>query len=677
MAVKLVESATLKSTLNGSESIGIAEDKRVTPDVLFNYFNSVDQIIDVTHPPEGLTPAVGDAEVINGVPTMSGGIPQKVGGGNATDNSTALQAIAEYMDGDKSKRYILFFPAGNYGYFTNKWIPNTDVIIYGPNASVFCYNNPGAVSANITWATGEGDIFHDVLRGDQSTYPPDPGVFFNTVEAGSQTLTLTTLSDHSRFDAGDRAFIYGYNQQVAGSPPNPRYFEWIKIVSKDTGTGVLTLEKKLRYRYDSTWYHDTVSQCGKPQIISLDRTNYRYPKLFMISGLTILDNPVEAGDGAGLVTCAEQVVLDNVKHGGYLTPSMSRLHRTLGGSYAATDLDKMCNTVHMDGVEIQRHLYAGTGINELSFENGIINGYVSVASKIFRLINNQINMTADAGNQAWLQDRRTTPVSQMTIRNNRILVADNLPYAVDNLPDITITIKSSSAGQIKVDVANSGPFYAVDVGTILISSDSLTRRRVTGVGFDGTDHIINHDGGNTFTGTVSCSSIIDIDVDDSNIIVGPGQRANQSWKRLRNNVKNHHKDYPIVLKGKPNRTEANRRIIYAPTNIILTKVEFILHAKSGSSDTTHEYYLNVKTASGDGFTTVFTGITQTSGAWVIVDVQAGTAQWSSGDWTNNTAAAFTGRVNFAELIVSPGSGTDATYADDTKLPEFEARFYGL
>jgi hypothetical protein len=79
-----------------------------------------------------------------------------------------------------------------------------------------------------------------------------------TVSAGSSSVTLLNPSQTSLFSVGRYALIAGFDlqglwQSPYGYPPNPHFFEYVKIASVDKSTGIITFETSLGNTYKSTW----------------------------------------------------------------------------------------------------------------------------------------------------------------------------------------------------------------------------------------------------------------------------------------------------------------------------------------------------------------------------------------------------------------------------------------
>lgn len=85
-----------------------------------------------------------------------------------------------------------------------------------------------------------------------------------SVSAGATTVTLTDPSWSSRFstvDGSNWIAVTGFDTQGLwkpfgqgyGFPPNPYFYEYVKVININAGTGVLTLDRALVNTYLSTW----------------------------------------------------------------------------------------------------------------------------------------------------------------------------------------------------------------------------------------------------------------------------------------------------------------------------------------------------------------------------------------------------------------------------------------
>lgn len=625
------------------------------------------KIIDVTNPPDGLPPIIGDS-IFDGIRSIA-----SIG----IDNSLALAALRDYCEIDKTIPRTWYFPKGVYCYEDNKWFPNIDHFeIFSTDHAVLACTKSGLASGDITWAAGSGDIFRDTQRTSHSTYIPHMGYRINSVSAGQKFVTLSNPSEHSNFAIGNRVFLHGYNQQLhnAGYPPNSRYFEWNRITNINVITGEITLQRTTKNAYRKDWLYNNVSENGPVKLVNLDRPNYRYPEFIKLKGIRIASNP-NADSATGLALIAHKVLVENIIHHGYLWPQQTQIMNIIGGYFEKTnDLDKLVEFLKISNIKSDSDLGAATNINNIYVHDSKFRGKCSLGAKNQRIIGNVFDLSDKKdGFGGWLQDRQTTPVHYLTARNNRIIYKGEMINHINNGLVNKTPVKSSSIGEFKVDIANTGGYSTLDLGTHIESSNGKVKATVTSLGFDGVDLYVKHSNDVIFTDFVYSSSFIKIDIDNSNQISYKIEN-DRTWKRYSNS------SGLSKFSGTPNLYRKNRRIIPMPRWSTLQKVEFTLKKSSKSVDSNHAYMLLAKTSKSEKATQIFAGNSKTTHDKVIVDVQTGSGSWTSG-WTSKVTNSFSGRINFMELwiasgVVPNGSMNDPTYTNENQLPEFEIIFYG-
>lgn len=80
----------------------------------------------------------------------------------------------------------------------------------------------------------------------------------STVSAGATQVTAITGSEAGLMTVGNYAVVLGLDMQGAfnsdyGYPPNPAFHDYVKVLTRNTGTGVVTFDVPLNYDYKSTW----------------------------------------------------------------------------------------------------------------------------------------------------------------------------------------------------------------------------------------------------------------------------------------------------------------------------------------------------------------------------------------------------------------------------------------
>jgi hypothetical protein len=123
------------------------------------------------------------------------------------------------------------------------------------------------------------------------TNSSNPKVATALKDATTVTVTAPSVaSDLAQYSVGETIAIMALNIQYNGYPPNMYCFDFIKIVTRDTTTGVMTFTPALRYDYYSTFpeYSNGSSSDehpgGAPRLAKLDRNGYSWDVEHLFEG---------------------------------------------------------------------------------------------------------------------------------------------------------------------------------------------------------------------------------------------------------------------------------------------------------------------------------------------------------------------------------------------------------
>jgi hypothetical protein len=86
-----------------------------------------------------------------------------------------------------------------------------------------------------------------------SFYVPVPMYRINTAAIGATSVTTITAADAGNLVAGEHVMVGSFDQQFAGQPPGLRYFDYVKVVSVNAGTGAVVLDRALRWPHRSDY----------------------------------------------------------------------------------------------------------------------------------------------------------------------------------------------------------------------------------------------------------------------------------------------------------------------------------------------------------------------------------------------------------------------------------------
>jgi hypothetical protein len=199
-----------------------------------------------------------------------------------------------------------------------------------------------------------------------------------TVSAGSQSVTLLTPSQSSLFRVGNYAVITGLDlqglwQRPYGFPPNPHFFEYVKVTAIDAGTGVVTFETPLRNTYKSTWpnYNSgnafEVDAGGPATLYALHpswdtEVEYR--------GLTIAQ-PNSQTYAVGRSVTYRDVTFTGAHCG---IPTENQLWQAINSDFSTCtmEVDKIITTMALDGVTIRKIYVQSSSTDLMTIKNSTI-----------------------------------------------------------------------------------------------------------------------------------------------------------------------------------------------------------------------------------------------------------------------------------------------------------------
>lgn len=196
-------------------------------------------------------------------------------GSHASDkaNSIAMNAFGAWAraESDAGRAVHLMVPPGVYHYDSvsaANWLRGIRKLTVSAYGARFINTNPG---------------------GQAWTQSADPLLYRNSSNPrvsralkGATTLAAVTPSELAQFGVGETILIMGLNLQYNGYPPNMHCFDFIKIVTVDSISGVMTFAPSLEYDYLPTFpeYSNGGSSDehpgGAPRLAKLDRNGFTW-----------------------------------------------------------------------------------------------------------------------------------------------------------------------------------------------------------------------------------------------------------------------------------------------------------------------------------------------------------------------------------------------------------------
>lgn len=208
----------------------------------------------------------------------------------STDNATALMQMRSDLAGLGKPFYTLIFPVGEIRYSNNRWLYNIQRFRLEGNGSTFRTIYAG--SDNATGRTVfNGNMFQNNVLAYVGTQTWTTSYPFATASAGAVSITSIPAANDANCIAGNRALLYGFDNTGAAYPPGCRS-SWVVILSRDTGTGVITFTMPLDQSWNSAWWDDVFgvfgngTAVGRPRISFLDRSDFNYCRYAEFNNMT-------------------------------------------------------------------------------------------------------------------------------------------------------------------------------------------------------------------------------------------------------------------------------------------------------------------------------------------------------------------------------------------------------
>jgi hypothetical protein len=420
-------------------------------------------------------------------------------GDGSTDDGPALLRLRDYMSTLPDKHFSVLFPPGTYVTSATKWLDGALSVTLDGQGAALKSISPG------------GDTFAIYQMGviNPGSGSLTSGSRFRGAVVGAMDIRLVSAADAALFAPGMRVILWGMDIQFGGLPPNFRYFEWNQVASVNAATATLGLTYPLKNSYDNDWWDTDLSAyygpqwiIGKPRILPLERTNYRYPKLLEIRGMRFLNHPTKH---TAIASTVEQIRLIEVETDSNVSiwPSQNRMAEYIDCIVNRTgnEFDKLCDFVHVRGGRWNKIGDGGTGINRVLIENVDLRGSVVLSARQVETVSSEFNLSqAPFGvvGLAW----GDFSSERIMFRNNRINLASATVSGTENAQmacyvntDImrTFTVEDVSAlGAIRLayNDVNRNMIKLIGAGTWIYKPDCTNYGVITRISFDGSNFLL-------------------------------------------------------------------------------------------------------------------------------------------------------------------------------------------
>lgn len=335
-------------------------------------------------------------------------------------------------------------------------------------------------------------------------------VLLATVNSGSSTVTLLDPSKLALWAVGDWALIAGLAPQAGiGYPPNPMFFEFVQVLSKNVGAGTITFVSPLTNTYKSTWpVHPSSSafeadQGGPATLYSLGQnwvTNQEY------RGLTI--SQVGQTYAVGQYITYRDVTFTGTACG---IPTQNYLFRLINMTMTncSMEVDKVIQTAVFDNVTIRSIDFQSASINNFTITDSSITNFINGTPRVTTITGSNINSFSPgahsygASGEVTISDTVLTSITPLGASQSDINVRGSWVLGKLSVPkNFTITSAADNgSGLIRLLVSSTTGYstgFVTDI-TVLAGSASCSGVKTLTV-VDGTHFDIQ---GSTFSATCS------------------------------------------------------------------------------------------------------------------------------------------------------------------------------
>jgi hypothetical protein len=426
-------------------------------------------------------------------------------GDGAADNTPCVDKVGEYMA--KHPGTIAVFSPGKYVYKDAFWITGKvtsgKILGYGAYFENDLKSNWDVETAAMV--VGSDIWYHKTAWNPSGTNVP--AHLIRSAPAGSKTIELSAASDAAHFFAGCHVIVAGSDEMNYGYPPAERYFDYETVTAVEANTGVLTLDHALVNSYDSRWSNQLNSSVatptGAPAVTPIDGTGGGWIDMFVIEGVTFLDNPnhrqADGVNGAVYIQGVGDFECIKCSVGSLVPHESFRVKFTDSKIVDSTEPDKELDTLMIQGGTVNA-ISECVSVNHLIVRDSVIGGATGTCVAKHQLFEgNSINsddgyvMIRPTGGTAPFE-----PVQTISVRDNTFFPRKPLSglvegYNIGQFSPSTVTGSGPYVLTLPIKWNNGGPSSPVTMltpGSPIQTIGGAKHGMVTASYFKGPDQVV-------------------------------------------------------------------------------------------------------------------------------------------------------------------------------------------
>jgi hypothetical protein len=491
--------------------------------------------------PSAISPPAG---TIAPVASSAAAAPEQFGaaGNCVADDTNALISMRDELraaqDSSPGATVMLTmrFGAGKcYKYTNNRWtwgLKNLQMLGNGAQfQNVYSGTVTGAAHALVT----NRGTFSLVSSNITDWWRMAPlGPLIKTARKGDTAVHAKTPSAVSDYPPGTWVLVNSYNLILRGGfPPAARYFDFARVVTTDSSTGGIVLDRPLANIHSESApelpnYSNPakpIDWIGRARITRIGYDDIPFADSLYMENMTFLDNPNAARPGDKdvwqtkshnylLISGVYSARLKNVTAGAFI-PSSAHDISVVDSHFYLSEPDKLVDTLSFSNTVIDTSLFACTGVNTLRYIGGSVGG-----PRLADSTSRPLSAVACAPRHGYFENvafshkpgltstyptfnlNVSIPTSLITIKNSTFTGSGGQSRPVAGSPTVTLpvdgatTSPTSVRNQVRIMIARSSantpdnyfltcPELGGQVGLIKAGSTAETLGTITSISGEG------------------------------------------------------------------------------------------------------------------------------------------------------------------------------------------------
>jgi len=386
-----------------------------------------------------------------------------------------LRAVQDAADPAPADLVINFGHGKCYKYSDHRWTWGLKRLKLIGNHSRFqkfmWYHAASAPGGYYPFVSNRG-VLESTTLNSPTRASVDFGDLIKTSGSNATSVFTKTPSQAARYQPHQWVMVHSFSQQYASWPPNPRYFNYAKVISANPGTGEIKLDRPLASPHFAAWPEmpivakgiipDGVTMSlGRARITPVGDSEIPFAEELYMENMTFLDNrdavkPEDTGyDDPDFrfrqyfaILGVYKATLKNVTATSFV-PSMAHSIEVRDSNFFISEVDKMLGSISFINTNVSNDLGPGgifscTGANQVMIHGGKI-GNISCSPRFLIVRNATLETSVNYKRDAIIDFNEGYPTNYVEVKNTRFI----------GRGQAKIGLRAASVSNIPIDGVNA------------------------------------------------------------------------------------------------------------------------------------------------------------------------------------------------------------------------------